>query len=261
MSFWLAVSVMGIYIFFVALVMTRAVSEAGLLITETSFLPTHLIQLVAPVSSWGSQNIALTGFLNTSFTRDLRGILFSPLMDAQKIASEVRLKYRALLVPFIAAAVVAYIVGSAAFLYASYTHGQLTLYGYPDGNASNLYYQTANAIRGMAVPFDNTARAGLAFGVVFTGVLVRLRTLLPWFPLNPLAFAVAPTWAMNCLWFPCFAAWVIKTPIMRYGGLAAYRRLRPFMIGMVLGEFTAAMFWALLSTPAVGMSAPDFPWP
>jgi hypothetical protein len=48
---------------------------------------------------------------------------------------------------------------------------------------------------------------------------------------------------------------------MRYGGMPMYRRFRPFMLGMILGEFTMAMVWAVLSTPAIGLSAPDFPWP
>ena len=66
---------------------------------------------------------------------------------------------------------------------------------------------------------------------------------------------------MLVLWFPCLIAWLIKVPVMRYGGMALYRRLRPFMLGMILGEFTMAMLWAVLSTPAIGLSAPNFPWP
>jgi hypothetical protein len=261
MSPWLATAVMGIYIFFVAVVMTRAVNEAGLLITETSFLPTQLVQLVVPMSAWGAQNIAFTGFVNTVFARELRGILFSPLMDAQKIASDIRMRQRSLLIPFLVAAVVAFVVASAAFLYLSYTHGNLMLYDYPDGNAGNMYWHAATAVLGMTAPVDHVAYSGFGIGCVFTGLLLRLRTLLPWFPLNPLAYAVAPTWAMNCLWFPCLVAWMIKVPVMRYGGVQLYQRLRPFMLGMILGEFAMAMLWALLSTPAIGLLAPVFPWP
>ncbi|HEY3331775.1 MAG TPA: DUF6785 family protein [Capsulimonadaceae bacterium] len=261
MSPWLATSVMGIYIFFVSVIMSRAVNEAGLLITETSFLPTQMIQLVVPMSSWGPQNITFTGFVNTVFARELRGVLLSPLMDSQKMASDIRMKQRSLLLPFVAAGVVAFAVSAVAFLYLSYTRGQLLLYDYPDGNAGNMYWHAAAAIVGMAPPLDHIAYIGFGIGTVFTGMLLRLRTLLPWFPLNPLAYAVAPTWAMNCLWFPCLVAWIIKVPVMRYGGVAMFQRLRPFMLGMILGEFTIAMLWALLSAPAIGLSAPVFPWP
>jgi len=261
MSPWLAASIMGIYLFFIAVVMTRAVSEAGLLITETSFLPTHLIQFIAPVSSWGPTNITMTAVVNNVFARDLRGVLLSPLMDAQKIAGEVHVRQRSLLVPFVTAAIVAFVVACTVFLSLSYTYGHVSLYSYPDNNSGNMYSMAAASIKGLTVPFDATAGGGLALGVCAVAAMVRLRTLFPWFPLHPLAYAVAPTWAMIVLWFPCFMAWLIKVPVMRYGGIQTYRKIRPFMLGMILGEFTAAMVWAVLSTPYIGLSAPDFPWP
>lgn len=260
MSPWLAASIMGIYIFFISIVMTRAVNEAGLLMTETSFLPTHLIQLASPVTNWGAQNITLTAVVNCAFVRDTRGLLLTPLMDAQKLAGELKVRNRSLLAPFIIAAVIAFVVASIAFLHSAYTVGMLNEYEYPDRNAGDLYRQAVAAITGLARPADNVARGGLALGIVVTLALVRLRTLFPWFPLHPLAYAIAPTYAMLVLWFPCLIAWIIKTPIMRYGGVVLYRRVRPFMIGMILGEFTMAMIWAVLTTKAFGLTAPDFPY-
>jgi len=261
MSPWLAASVMGIYLFFIAVVMSRAVNEAGLIITETSFLPTHLIQFVAPVSSWGAENTTLTALVNTAFARDMRGVLLSPLMDIQRMAGDVKLKRSALLGPFIAAGTVSFVVAAVVFLYVSYKLGNVSLYAYPDADASNMYGRAASAIRGLDVRLDSSAGWGVVLGFVATTVMVRLRAILPWFPFNPLGYAMAPTWTMIVLWFPCLIAWLIKVPVMRYGGLKAYRRLRPFMLGMILGEFTMAMVWAVLSSPAIGMSAPDFPWP
>jgi hypothetical protein len=182
-------------------------------------------------------------------------------MDAQKVAGEVHVRQRSLLLPFITAAVVAFVVASAVFLSVSYTKGHVSLYTYPDNNSGNMYSMAAAAIKGLTIQFDATAGSGLALGMFVVAALVRLRTLLPWFPLHPLAYAIAPTWAMIVLWFPCFIAWLIKVPVMRYGGVQLYRRLRPFMLGMILGEFTSAMIWAVLSTPSIGLSAPDFPWP
>jgi len=261
MSPWLSASVMGIYLFFIAVVMSRAVNEAGLIMTETSFLPTHLIQFVAPVSTWGATNTTLTAFVNTAFVRDLRGLLLSPLMDAQKISGEIRMHPRSLLAPFITAGILAFVVATTAFLYVSYTNGHVTLYSYPDANAANMYGQAASAIKGLTRPLDSSAGGGLALGIAATAAMVRLRSVLPWFPFNPLGYAVAPTWAMIVLWFPCLIAWLIKVPVIRYGGLQTYRRIRPFMLGLILGEFTMAMVWAVLSSPGIGMSAPDFPWP
>lgn len=33
------------------------------------------------------------------------------------------------------------------------------------------------------------------------------------------------------------------------------------MLGMILGEFKMAVFWAIMSMPWAGWNAPGFPWP
>ncbi len=93
-----------------------------------------------------------------------------------------------------------------------------------------------------------------------TGLLVWTRGVFPWFPLNPLAYAIAPTWSMYVFWFPVFIAWIIKSIIARLGSIQTFRKGAPFMLGMILGEFTMAVFWAVMSMPW-GWNAPGFPWP
>lgn len=261
MSPLLAVVQMGVYLFVVAVIMTRAVSEAGLLMTETSFLPSHLIRLVQPLPALGPTNLSLLALTDIVFARDLRGVLLSPFMDTQKMAGETGLRPRALLLPLLLAVVVSFAVASALFLYLHYTLGGLTLYGYPNGNAANMFGRAREAIRGTARPPDATAWGGLGVGLVATTALVIMRARLPWFPLHPLGYAIAPTWSLYCFWFPFLIAWIIKALIARLGNIRTYRSGAPFMLGLILGEFTMAVFWALMSSPQVGANAPLFPWP
>jgi hypothetical protein len=261
MSPLLAVAQMGIYLFVIALIMSRSVSEAGILMTETSFLPSHLIRLVAPLPSLGAQNLSLLAMTDGAFTRDLRGILLAPILDSVKMASETGLRPRALLAPILLAVGIGFAAASYFFLTFSYHGGHLNLYAYPDQNAGNMYRSTLSAIRGQARPPDGTAYGGLLVGVIVTVALVVLRARFAWFPLNPLGYALAPTWTMIVFWFPFFLAWLLKSIIARYGGMRLYRRVAPFMLGMILGEFTMAVFWALMKTPAIGWNAPEFPWP
>jgi uncharacterized membrane protein YwzB len=261
MSPMLATAQMGIYLFIIAVIMTRSVSEAGILMTETSFLPSHLIRLVAPLPLLGPQNMTMMALTDTVFTRDLRGVLLSPFMDAQKMASEIGLRPRALLLPLVLTITIGFAVASYFFLYFSYKMGGLNLYTYPSSNAGNMYNQAAAVISGRYRAPDATAWSGLGVGIVVTAVLSILRTRLTWFPLNPLGYAMAPTWTMYVFAWPFFIAWLIKTVVNRYGGMRLYRKVAPFMLGMVLGEFTMAVFWALMSTQAVGWNAPSFPWP
>ncbi len=256
----LAAAQMGIYIFLIAFIMSRGVAEAGLLMTETSFLPSHLISLVYPLPALGATNLSMLAMTNIVFTRDLRGVMLSPFMDDQKMARELRLRPRALLLPLFLAVVVSFAVSAYFFLYLSYTQGHLTLYGYPSWNASSMFNLAAGQIQGSTPAPDSTAYGGFAVGLVVTTLLVFLRGYYTWFPLHPLGYALAPTWAMLVLWFPFFVAWLLKSLILRFGGIETFRKVAPFMLGMILGEFSSAVFWSL-GNILRGWNAPQFPWP
>ena len=242
MSPWLAMAQMGIYLFFVAIIMSRAVCEAGLLMTETSFLPQALIRLVYPLENLGATNLSMMAMVNIVFARDLRGILLSPLLDNQKMAGELRVRQRSLLVPLATAFVVAFVVAAFFFLYFSYTKGNLTLYGYPNDNAKGQYNLSRSLIQGDAPVPTATDYGGFAVGIVVTILLVWARGHFSWFPLHPLAYAIVPTWSGFVFWFPFFIAWVVKSLVLRFGGAELYRRLSPFMLGHDSGRIFLSYF-------------------
>ena len=159
------------------------------------------------------------------------------------------------------AVVLAFVAAAFFFLYFHYTEGGINLYGYPRGNAENMFNTALAQIRRAQPPPDATAYGGLAVGVVVTIALVSLRATLAWFPFHPLGYALAPTWTMIVFWFPFFLAWILKSLVLRWGGMRLFRSLAPFMLALILGEFTTAVFWALMITPNIGWSAPSFPWP
>ena len=257
---WIAFAQMAIYIFFIAVVMSRAVAEAGLLMTETSFLPQHLISLVYPLGGMGPGNAAMLGLTNAAFARDLRGVLLAPFMDTQKMAVEVGLKPRAMRWPLLGSIVLAFCVSCVAFLTIHYAQGGLALYAYPKQNALNMFNNASAMGAGSGFIADSTAYGGLAVGIAVTMGLVWARAQFAWFPLHPLGYALAPTWTMLVFWFPFFVAWIIKASVLKFGGIDTYRRLAPFMLGMILGEFSSAVFWSL-GNIFRDWSAPSFPWP
>ena len=41
------------------------------------------------------------------------------------------------------------------------------------------------------------------------------------------------------MWLPILVTWIIKSTILRYGGLKLHQKALPFFMGLVLGEFAA----------------------
>ncbi len=107
--------------------------------------------------------------------------------------------------------------------------------------------------RGGQVPFNTivgkmTAGQGpepwyvvfFAIGVIATFLLTRLRHRFTWWRLHPIGFSIASVGQVQWTVLTLFAAWTIKTILIRIGGLMHYDRAKPFFIGLALGHFVAA---------------------
>lgn len=242
---WLALVEIGIYVFIVALVLTRGVSEAGLLQTEASFRPIDVVKLVKPQYMLGAKNLTMMAMLDTVLTRDLRGVLLSNYLDDQKMAKELHFRPRSLLVPIGLAMLVAIVFGSYFFLTLSHSEGQVTLYNYPTVNAEWQFKEAATAMQQqIKTPWECLPSAIVGTGIC--AALVVLRTTVVWWPLHPLGYAVAGSWTMLVFWSSALITWLIKGMLLRAGGMRLYRQAMPFFLGLVLGTFLMATVFTLI---------------
>ncbi len=252
---------MLVYIGIVAVVMARSTAEGGLLMTETSFRPIDLYQLVSTKAALGAQSLTVLSFFDAIFTRDQRGLILTGFLDGLKIRERVRLSYRSLVGVFVFGSMLAFLCAAALHLWLPYTHGANYMYSYTyQGNPLWAFQDNVAAIEGLGT--DRRTTGGLFFllGALVTTGLVILRMLYWWWPLHPLGYALSASWTLIVFWFPVLIAWSIKTPLLRYSGIRQYQRLRPFFLGMVFGEFSMAVVWALISW-GTNIPAPFFPWP
>ena len=201
----------------------------------------------------------MTSVLNTWFSRDLRGELLAPIMDTQRTAGQIGEHPRLLLVPLLIAIPVAFVAASMTYLRLNYSVGALALYTHPIWSTSREFGALVGPLQGHVDLSHVSPGAGIV-GASITLALVVMRSRFTWFPLHPLGFALAPTWAMMVFWFGFFVAWVIRSVVLRYGGLQTYRKLTPLMLGMIIGEFSSAVFWTVMNM-AFKSSAPEFSWP
>jgi hypothetical protein len=99
---------------------------------------------------------------------------------------------------------------------------------------------------GTVPPLDMPRILAVVWGVVFTFGLQVANLKLMWWPFHPAGFVMAQTGALEWFWCPMLIAAVIKTLIMRIGGLKLYRRAIPFFIGLVLGDYAIAIVLTIL---------------
>lgn len=261
MNPWFALFELFVYIFIIALIMARSTAEGGLLMTETTFRGVDVYRLFAPTHTLGPANMTVLGFMDAAWFRDLRGLVLTGFLDGLKIADGAKIRRRSFLPVFAGAILIAMVVGAVFQIYLPYHKGGITLYSYTY-NANNKWaftdYQTP-----MKGPVPSLSWQGPVFfcvGALFTAFLAYMRYLYFWWPFHPLGYAICYSWTLMVFWFPCLVAWLLKIVVMRYGGMKMYVRARPFMLGMIMGEFSMAVVWALVAW-VFNVPAPSFPWP
>lgn len=87
----------------------------------------------------------------------------------------------------------------------------------------------------------------MTVGVLITVALSALRTRFLWFSLHPIGFLAANSWGMHINWFSFFFGWLVKSLVMRYGGMNLYQRLLPLFLGLILGDLVHQGIWGFVA--------------
>ncbi len=158
------------------------------------------------------------------------------------------------------ALVVAYVFSLSSTLWTEYEHG-ITLDSkqiQPLNNwpmrfmSAGLMNQTMQYDAGtIHMPFNPWYHLGVGF--VVTVGLTMLRLYYTWWPLHPVGFVMMPTGPVLLMWFSIFLGWLAKTVILRLGGNSLYQSLKPFFIGMIVGEAGAAAMFMVVAMILSGM--------
>lgn len=251
----------GVFVFVVALVMARSTAEAGMLMTETTFRPTDLYVMFAPLRNLGPGNITALAFFDTAFMRDQRGLLLTGFLDGLKMTDGVNARRRSFLPVFLLGIFAAMLFAGYLHIALPYQRGGITMYGYVYQDCSlRAFRHYESALRGTDPATSWQAPVFFVVGLVVTAFLAYMRAMFHWWPLHPLGYALSVSWTSSVFWFSCFIAWLIKTVVLRYGGMKLYVKARPWFLGMILGEFGMAVIWAIINA-LTDAPTPTFPWP
>jgi len=260
MALWLAFFEFIIYIFVEAIVMARSTAEGGLIMTEGCFTPIDVYSLFSPASTLGAQNLTILAFFDALFTRDLRGILLTGFLDGFKIGDGVKLKRRSFVWVFLLAIFSSIVIAGAFHLLITYRKGAVTLYSFPFQANNIQFFKENQAFLEGSAPLNLHYLPAFLIGAGFTIFLTIMRMRFWWWPFHPLGYAMSTSWGVIAFWFPIFVAWVLKTVILKAGGMKLYRRARMFFLGMIFGEFTMAVLFTIYAC-FTNNPVPLFPWP
>ena len=87
-------------------------------------------------------------------------------------------------------------------------------------------------------------------GWIFTGIGGAIEGFLMWanhrwfwWPLHPLGLVVCVGYLASHVWFSAFVAWLLKLCILKYGGGSLFTNVKPFFLGLIMGEATCSGVW------------------
>jgi len=232
----IAVFLILLFLFYFAL--CRVMAESGLVFLD---LPINAHQFTVGMlgsASLSPHNLTALG-LGSAFARNWKTFTMIIPSHVARMQSILGVSGRVL---FFWATVTFAVSAITAIGFSAYS-------GYRLGGAANYYnniagdpgfynliitwMQNSTTISGAEVFF---LVAGMA---MVTGMSVA-RYYFSWWPVSPIGFVVAAGGPARNAFFPVFLAWLLKTILIRVGGVRLYQAVQPLMIGIMVGYVLGA---------------------
>lgn len=225
-------------VFVLYLGVTRIVIEGGLVFLRGPMIAQHFTVYTLGVTSISPVSMAALSVSYAWFC-DVKSFFMPAAAHAAKLSDVLKLRRNAVVGAVVSALVIGVVTSMTYTLNMGYSHGA---YNYGDwifrGGSLVPYDAMVSKMRN---PFD----VGWdKLTVMFGGMLAMagftfLRYRFNWWPLHPLGFPVAFTLPVRLSFFSIFIAWAAKSLILRFGGIALYRKAEPFFFGIIVGFFLA----------------------
>jgi hypothetical protein len=186
------------------------------------------------------------------FNRGYRNHPMPNQIEAFKMAEVTRMGNRRLWVAMLIAIIVGILATFWANLDITYRNGAIAKAG---GFKGWVGWESFNRLqRWLHNPSDPNwiGAAYMGAGAALTTLMMYMRMHFLWWPFHPAGYALAISFAMDYFWFAFFVAWLLKSIILRHGGLQMHRRLAPLFLGLILGDYVIGGVWAIIG-PTVGI--------
>ena len=86
----------------------------------------------------------------------------------------------------------------------------------------------------------------MGFGAMMMSALIFLRHRFAWWPLHPIGLTCPVVMGTTHIFGSLFVTWLLKTIIVRIGGLSLYEKGKPFFIGLVVGHVAGTTLYEIV---------------
>jgi hypothetical protein len=207
--------------------LSKMMAELGL-----PYLGSPLSAEAFAVATIGTSAMSPASVLMLSFTKNLKGYSSGMAMSHFTMLQKIRgqLDVRRLLVGVLLALVLAYLLSMFYTIWLGYQGGAYNFSSYT--YYARRSYQRVVFRMANPWPFDVHRLTIMTVGGAVMAILMGMRYKLPWFRLNPVGLAI-PLIPHQLSTF--VVAWVIKTVMLRIGGMHTFQRGIPFFVGLIAG--------------------------
>jgi len=250
------------------LVIARMSAETGHIFIQPYWAPGVFVMGLLGARAVGPAAAAVIFMVSTVLLVDTRESLVSFLANSLQVLDSRGGRVGRGAALGAAALVVGLAVAVPATLYLKYDRGTDMAYGWASEMVPRFPFEAALSVRehlevrgeleeaGSATGWrrlavarpSGTMLAWVLVGLAAVAVLSFLRYRVPRWPLHPaflLVWATFPGWYFA----PSFLlGCIVKWAVVRYGGDAAYRRLKPLMVGLIAGDMLTGLVTSLIGT-------------
>jgi len=244
-NFLLCIGVIGL-MGISSIMLTYIVIAGGIIHINSSFRAFDFYYTAFGSNRISPNSLAILSVPSAIF-RTKRGFLMPHISNAFKMATVSNLKGQQLLSAMMLALTLSVVLTSFFFLKLVYQQGAL--------NLQYWTFMTAPLVpfRWLEVQFQSPSETDwinigfVALGAVSMCWLYWIRNQFIWWPFHPIGFVASPgEFALNNLWFSICLGWMLKVFLLKFGGLKAFQRAKPFFIGLVVGDCLIGGIWAIV---------------
>lgn len=228
-------------IFFI--LVARVVAASGVATARSPIVPAYFI-----ISGLGTSVLGAKGLVALNFTFIWQGeSRTSPMVAASnglKLAELIPGPKTRLFWGLILALVCSLLGAAYMTLKLAYTYGAINLSLINWAGAHGWPY-----IGPTMVNMPDADMRGWLFkgiGAVCEGFLMWAQHRWHWWPFHPIGFAIAVGWLTSQIWFSALIGWLVKGAIVRFGGVKLFQNMKPFFLGLILGEVAVSGVWGVI---------------